>query len=204
MREEGIRIYTWQADDPLTDVFLVQLGMYPSTDEIGIDYPDMLRQATEATEYAIDQTLPILEDVLDHSTIAYLSRCGLERHYSVPAGWDSPGFFVGDSTNCDDLICHWNLRAADIPLWFVDPNHLQRYTSIIPAWERRMREFVSYRRHEFDRRVAVWARCEAIDKTHETIDEARKLFGDLQLTGCLVSIHSWNGRNVHAPMMYLD
>src|SRR5262249_40818668 len=149
MKEKGVRIYTWQADDPLTDVLLMQFGMYPSANEIGIDYQGMLMQTAEATECAIDPTLPIPVDVLDYLTIAYLSRYGLERHGSVHAGWDTPGFFVGDSTNCDDLVCHWNLRAADIPLWFVDPNHLQRYTSLIPAWEKRMREFVSYRRHAF-------------------------------------------------------
>src|SRR5215216_6495818 len=27
IKEKGVRIYTWQADDPLTDVFLMQFGM---------------------------------------------------------------------------------------------------------------------------------------------------------------------------------
>ena len=52
MKEKGVRIYTWQADDPLTDVFLVQFGMYPNANEIGIDYQGMLMQAAEATECA--------------------------------------------------------------------------------------------------------------------------------------------------------
>jgi hypothetical protein len=204
MKEKGVRIYTWQADDPLIDVLLMQFGMYPSADEIGINYQGMLMQTAEATECAIDPTLPIPVDVLDYLTIADLLRYGLERHSSAHAGWDAPGFFVGDSTNCDDLVCHWNLRAADIPLWFVDPNYLQRYTSIIPAWEKRMREFVSYRRHAFAQHVAVWARCEDIYKTHEKIDEARKPFGDLQLTGCPVSIDLWNRHNLCPAMMYFD
>ncbi len=202
MKEKGVRIYTWQADDPLADVFLVQFGMYPSANEIGIDYQGMLMQAAEATECTVDTALPISVDALDYLTIASLSRYGLERHYSVDVGWDSPGFFVGDATNVDDLVCHWNLRATNIPLWFVDPNYLQRYTSLIPAWEKRMREMVSYRRHEFDRHVAVWARCDPIDKTHEILDAAQKLFGDLQLMGYPVSIDSWNGRNVRPAMMH--
>jgi hypothetical protein len=204
MKAKGVRIYTWQADDPLTDVFLMQFGAYPSANDIGVDYQGMLMQTAEATECSIDPALPIPEDSLDHISIAYLSRHSLERHHSVWAGWDTPGFFVGNSTNCDDLVCHWNLRAADIPLWFVDANHLQRYTSLLPGWEKRMREFVSYRRHEFDRHVAVWARCEDIYKTHETIDEARKLFGDLQLMGCPVSMESWNGLNIRPPTMHFD
>ena len=147
IKEKGVRVYTWQPDDPLTDIFLVQLGIYPATDEIGIDYRGMLMRAAEANEFAIDPAAPIPVDLLEYPTIAYLSRHGLKRHYSVPAGWDSPGFFVGDSTDLDDLVCHWNLRAADISVWFVDPNHIQRYATIIPAWEKLMREMVSHR-HE--------------------------------------------------------
>ena len=72
VKEKGARIYTWQADDPLTDVFLVQFGMYPSVNEIGIDYQGMLMQAAEATECAIDPALPIPVDTLDYSTITSL------------------------------------------------------------------------------------------------------------------------------------
>jgi hypothetical protein len=196
IKKEGFRFYSWHVDDPLNDVFLMQFGIYPSVDEIGIDYRKMLMQAAEAIEHAIDpmQTIPL--DVLNYPTISYLTRHGLSRHYSVRPGWDSPGFFVGDAANFDDLVTHWNLRAADIPLWFVDPNHSQRYAAIIPAWEKRMRDMVS-RRHEFDRNVAVWSR-------RENIDEARKSFGDLKLMGCPVSIHSWNGRNICPAMMHFD
>ncbi len=195
IKDKGLRVYIWQPDDPLADVFLVQFGVYPSADEIGIDYRDMLFQASEAREYSIDHASAISVDALEHPTISYLSRHGLERHYSVEAGWDSPGFFVGDATNVDDLVCHWNLRASDIPLWFVDPKHLDRYTDIIPAWEQKMREAVAYRR-EWRQDVAVWSR-------RENIDEARKPFGALKLLGCPISIHSWNGRNVRPPMMHL-
>jgi len=196
IEEIGVRVYTWQADDPLAEVFLVQFGLYPGAQEIGIDYRDMLMQAAAAKEYAIDSEAPIPVDILGHPTISYFSRHGLKRHYSVQVGWDGPGFFVGDATNLDDLICYWNLRAADIPLWFVDPKHLQRYTKIISAWYERMRKLVSHR-HELDRHVVVWARS-------ENIEEARKPFGDLKLRRCPVSIHSWNGRNVRPPMMYFD
>src|SRR5262249_39074907 len=123
-------------------------------------------------------------------------RHGVTRHYSVRAGSDRPGFFIGDAANVDDLVSHWNLRAADIPLWFVEPNHLDRYVSIIPAWEKRIREMVSHR-HESERYAAVWSR-------RENVDEARKQLGDLRLVACPVSQHTWNGRNVVPPMMHFD
>ena len=194
--DKGVRVYDWQADDPLADVFLTQFGAYPSADEIGIDYREVVAQAFEITEFALEPTLPVPADILDHPGISYLSRHALERHYGVRAGWDSPGFFVGDASNLDDLVCHWNLRAADIALWFVDPAHLGRFVDIIPALEKAMRQSVAHR-HEWDRRVAAWTR-------RENIEEVRQSFAGMELTVCPVSEHSWNGRNVRPPMMSFD
>lgn len=194
--EKGVRVYTWQAVDPLADAFLVQFGAYPRAEEIGIDYLDMLTKAAGATPCPIDPLVPLPADVLDYISIANLSRVSLERHHSVEPGWDTPGFFVGDVNSLDDLVCYWNLRAADIPLWFIDPAHLSRYATIIPLWEQYMREAVSHRQ-EFDRHVAVWSR-------RENIDEVRKPFGALDLWTYPVSMHSWNGRNVRPPLMHFD
>jgi hypothetical protein len=196
INDRGFRIYNWRVDDPLADIFLTQFGNFPSVDEIGIDYRETLAKGFETTEFGLDPVSPIPADMLDHPTISYLSRCALTRHYGVQAGWDGPGFFVGDAANLDDLICHWNLRAADIALWFVDPAHIGRYAEIIPAWEKATQQSISHR-HERDRRVAVWTR-------RENFEEIRQPFSEMQLTLCRVSEHSWNGRNVRPPMMSFD
>lgn len=195
IKQKGVRLYAWQADDPLSDVFLVQFGGYPNVEDTGTDYRAMLVQAAEATEHTLASTAIIPADVLDHPSVSYVSRHGLERHYASPAGRDHPGFFVGDASNVDDLICHWNLRAADIPLLFVDTNHGARYVEIVPAWEKSMRDMVA-RRHELERHITVWSR-------REDIKEAVKPFGDMQLMRCRVSDGTWNGLNVQAPMMHL-
>jgi hypothetical protein len=195
VKERGVRLYAWQTDDPLTDVFLVQFGGYPTVEEIGIDYGAMFAQAAEATAHTLEPGAVISGDALGHPSVPYVSRLGLERHYAVQAGLDSPGFFVGEASNVDDLVCHWNLRAADIPLWFVDTAHLPRYAEIIPAWEKAMREAVAHRR-EWERQVAVWSR-------HEDIDEAAKRLGDIQWRRCRVSEYLWDGRNVRVPTMHL-
>jgi hypothetical protein len=77
--------------------------------------------ATEAAEIRIDSaSSQLLADIFQLPSISYLSRCGLEAHYSIREGSDTPGFFSGDASNFDDLVCYWNLRAAGIPLLFVD------------------------------------------------------------------------------------
>lgn len=193
VKDRGVRLYTWQPDDPLADLFLIQYGGYPSVEEAGVDYRAILKRAADATELALAREALISARLSDYPSIPFVSRFGLERHYSIDAARrDRRGFFVGDARSFDDLVSYWNVRAADIPLWFVDPSQLARYAEIIPEWEKLMRESVAHR-HEWDRHVAVWSR-------REDIDEVRKPFGSMELMFCRVSDH---GPNVRAPMMFL-
>ena len=85
---------------------------------------------------------------------------GLRRHYTVRAGWDYAGSFVGDAGNIDDLVCFWNLRAADIRLQFIDPAHMHRYAVVGPghsAPSRSMiRETEDWFRTRITRKQRVW------------------------------------------------
>jgi hypothetical protein len=159
MREKGFRIYSWQPDDPLADLFLILLGTYPDPADLGIDYKDILTQAVEPEEITLLRDRVLFGDLGERPSIAYLPRHRMRRHYPTPAGWDFPGFYVGDIANFDDLVTYWNLRASDIPLWFVDPNHIARYAELIPAWETSMQQLV-VRRPEYHNRTAVWARSD--------------------------------------------
>lgn len=195
LKDRGVREYQWQKDDPLVDVFLVQFGGFPSADEIGVDYAKMIAHATEAKVYELGPQARIPADILEHPHFATIGRFGIERHYTIRSGWDTPGFFVGDSTNPDDIIYYWNLRACDIALWFVDPVHIDRYADLIPEWGRALADIVENRRHQWDRRLGVWSR--------QDIDQAAKLFGDMQLTRCSVQNHFWADGSVSPPMMSL-
>jgi hypothetical protein len=195
IKDAGVHYYSWAADDPLADIFLSQLGGYPDKDEVGTDYLELLRNASEFTEISLDSEKPISAVTIDHPSISYLSRYGMDRHYGIDSGSKYPGYFVGSGTNLEDLVCHWNLRACDIPLWFIDPQYLERYTELLPAWEKAMRDQVAGYRHEWDRKIAIWTRW-------EDMNEARKPFGESQLILCRVLDATWNGLNVRAPMMY--
>lgn len=195
LKEDGIRSYEWQEDDPLSDVFLIQFGAYPSPDEVGLDYLEMLHQYVTPQTYKLDVNERIPADITDCACLATPSRYGFERHYTVRAGWDSPGFFVGSASDPDDLICHWNLRACDIPIWFVDLNHIDRYAELIPEWESTQRSMVEHRLHESDRLLGVW--------TRSYIDEATKLFEKNQPNLYRIEDGFWSGRTVVPPMMYL-
>jgi hypothetical protein len=206
VKERDIRLYTWAKDDPLSDVLLTHLGEYPSKDEINLDYRGYLQDVGKAKEIAIDSKGPLQADMFEYPSIAYVSRLGIEQHYSVRRGWDTPGFFSGDASNLDDLICYWNLRASDISLMFVDIKYLERYGETISVWGKSMRDMVSYRRHEFDRRIGVWLREQ--DLNHEdpakAIGKALEPFKKEGVSSvCSVGNGSWNGLNIRPPMMYL-
>ncbi len=204
IKKSGLRLYTWDDDDPLADVFLMQFGRYPDVSETGLDYVAMVREATEATDQHLPKDAPIPQDIFDHPSLAYLSRHGLRRHYSVQSNWDYEGFYLGDVTDLDDLVSFWNLRAADTSLFFVDKNHLPRYEQVLPAWNRLTKQRLSTRRFEHHRNVAVWTRRETMPADHAShAAELKQLFGDDPLTICGIDIPSWNGLNVQAPMMIL-
>lgn len=193
-KDTGVRAYQWQQDDPLADVFLMQFGAYPSPDEVGVDYAGMVNQAAEPTTYELAPQARIPADATEHPSFAAIGRFGIERHYTVRAGWDTPGFFVGNAADPDDLVCYWNIRACDIALWFVDPASLDRYAELIPEWERTLQRMVEHRYHEWDRRLGVWSR--------QDIDAAGQPFQGMQLSRCRVQDHFWAGGAVSPPVMH--
>ncbi|HEX3525365.1 MAG TPA: terminase family protein [Stellaceae bacterium] len=114
--------------------------------------------------------------------ISYLPAHGMRRHYTTPANSDFPGFYVGDVTDFDDLVTYWNLRAADISLSFVDPNHLDRFSDLIPVWEKQAHQLLT-RAPEHRKRVAVWAHID----DHQA---ALELFGERLTLFCPINDHS--------------
>ena len=194
--ERGVRHFVWDDDDALADTLLMQHGKYPDAAEIGIDYAEILSEATLAIDCRIDKAAPIPMDVLEHPSLGYLTQHGLRCHYTVRPGQHYAGFFVGDAGNIVDLMCFWNLRAADIQLQFIDPAHLQRYAVIRPGYERRAFSSLAHF-DEHRRNLAVWSRT-------EIIDDAIKLVNGQRVIRCLMDDQFlWNGGNVRPPTMML-
>lgn len=202
VKKHEMRLYTWKPNDPLADVFLTHLGEYPSTDEVPVNYRELVKNAAEATEVEIDPASELPADTFEHPSISFLSRCGLQPHYGIRAGWDHPGFYSGDAGNLTDLVTYWNLRAAHIPLLFVDPNHIGRYGETITAWDKATRQMVSSRRFETERSLALWARVDDAHNTQEGLTEIMKPFQGRASVMCRVDAGIWSGGAVRPPMMH--
>jgi len=196
--ELDLRFFRWDATDPLADVFLMQLGAYPDKGEIGIDYLNLLYEATKpkfVIDFQMDRDKPIPIETLNHPSLAYLAKQGLRRHYSVRPGWDYPGLFVGDAARLEDLVCFWNLRAADIPVQFIDPAYLDRFDAVRPVYEANLKESLSHLDNHH-RNLAIWT-------PSYRSDEVLKLFSNNGYTFCRLDDMSWKGGAVVPPMMIL-
>ena len=205
IKKREVRLYTWKPEDPLADVFLMHLGTYPDVREVSIDYRELVKNAADATEREIDPASKLPADTFEHPSISFFSRCGLRRHYSTPAGgWDRPGFYSGNAESLDDLVSYWNLRAADLPIFFVDPNHLDRYGDTIASWDRTVRQMVSGRRLEFEKTPALWARVDDTKNTREGLNEIVKPFQGKISTVYRVTAHVWKSGSVRPPMMHFS
>jgi hypothetical protein len=202
IKKAKVRLYTWKPDDPLADVFLMHLGEYPSVAQIPLNYRELLKDAAEAMEIEIDPASELPPDTFEHPSISFISSVGLQPHYSVPSGWDYPGFYSGDVRDLDDLVTCWNLRAANIPILFVDPNHLGRYGGAIDSRDKAMRDLVSRRRFEFERGLALWARVDDAKNTQEGLNEIMKPFQGRASTICRVYAGVWGGGAISPPMMH--
>jgi hypothetical protein len=195
--ENGFRQFVWERDDPLADPLLILTGAYPEPDEIGLNYGEILAQATTCIVCPIEKAQPLPLDLLNRPSLGYLTRIGISRHYSVQNFWDYPGYFIGDADNLDDLVTFWNLRAADInPLQFFDPAHADRYGLMRSDYESRTLASLAHL-EEHRRNLAIWGRA-------DLSQEALKHFEGQRLIRCTVdSQFFWNGGNIRPPMMKL-
>lgn len=203
-KKHGVRLYRWKPDDPLADALSIHLGAFPRAGDVGVDYEAHFLEATDAKEFEIDMASELPADLFRHPTVSSLSGYGLQRRLSFAPTWDHAGFYSGDAENFDDLVTCWNLCAAHIPLFFVDPNRLERYGATIGAWEETLRPVVSRRRFESERNLALWARFDPANHTAERIRELMKPFQGKASTVCRVEADSLTGDAVRPPVMNFD
>ena len=164
--DTGVRKFGWSADDPLADVFLMQLGAFPDMKDCGFDYADLLQKVAiphPVLHLTIDKSQPLSPDIINHPSIGFLNVWGINPHYSSRRGWEYPGFYVGDAGNIDDLVNLWNLRAADQFVTFLDMAHLARYEHVRPMYEEKFRvELAGQGDHHS--KIGVWCRVEITDQ----------------------------------------
>ena len=201
----GVKIVTWDANDPLRDVFLMSFGGFPDSADCPIDYLDILRRASGATDLPCPPGGLIPPEIFERHTVSSFARIRMRPHYSVPTGLVQPGYFLGDGMSLEHLVTFWNLRAANSALLFVDVNHLPRYRDLIPAWRLKVEEMVRNRRSEPERTIAVW---DWVGQPNEPLDEIHTritgILGQGPFLMCGGIRHHGASPISRAPMMMIE
>jgi hypothetical protein len=115
-------------NDPLQDVVLATYGGF-GRDGLGQEYRRIFQQLLKSGSSTLSPTdlLPALD-----STNLTPNRV---THLFMPSWAPSPryggGFYLGAAGDFRDLVTYWNLRAAGVDVLFVDPDHANRFTSLI-------------------------------------------------------------------------
>jgi hypothetical protein len=169
----GVKVVTWDSNDPLRDIFLVSFGGFPDRAECPIDYLDILRRASGAGDLPCPPGELIPSEIFERHVVSAFARIRMRSHYPIQTDLVQPGYFLGDGTSLEHLVTFWNLRAADHRLLFVDVNHLPRYIDLIAAWRAKVEEMVRNAPFEPERTIAVWdwvgQANEPADKRHARI-----------------------------------
>ncbi len=146
--------FTWEAGDALADVFQAQFGSYPPPDEAGFDYFRFTQQILGAREVPIEVNGTVPPDAFERLTPSQVTNTQLVRDSTEK----DDGFYVGQAENFEDIVNFWNLRAADLELFFFDPAHATRLAALRSQYVGAIQSDGNSSRRS-PRPVAVWSRA---------------------------------------------
>ena len=186
---------TWSPDDALNLVLLATFGAYADPHEVGVDYTRAFDMLPMSECPRLGATAPVPTDAL----IQWLTPSeltALDLYNLATFNAHSAGLYIGDASDFADLVCYWNLRAANLDILFYDPAHNNRLAALART---HCESITANPGHQFAGRpietIAVWS------------SEARKV-GVPQFVGralrCAVGEATWNGLNVRPDLMRFE
>ena len=159
-------LFEWDASDPLTDIFLIMYGAYPSKKDLGYDYSDFVLKSINRNP--IHQRASVMTvngdvtfDPFQLYTPSSLTAFDLRKDNIL---WQAPGIYVGSVNDFDDLVYFWNLRSSGKDLIFYDPSHNQRLKYLKDKFLEDMRRIMSAEttsmRSPWKDKIFVWHKPE--------------------------------------------
>jgi hypothetical protein len=190
----NVRFCDWDDADPLSNVLHATIGAYPPPIEIGKDYGEFFRKNLRATTVQLTPRDAFPSDLFAAFTPNALASYELERDRSP--NWDTPGIYVGNAADFDDIVNFWNLRAADIDVLFFDPTQAMRIRPMIDAYIAVLEQKPPHPVEWLDR-IGIWS------KAGTAVDAA--IFGMKRGASRIeVSDGIWNGLNIKPPVMFIE
>ena len=111
--DDGFRMLSWSTeDDPLADAFLALFGGYPDPAEVGLDYAQIVSQATTAVEIPIapDGTVLRIYSTIPRS----INFAGLRSSPTTPT---PTGFFPASTRATPTTVRTWSIFDCEPAGW---------------------------------------------------------------------------------------
>jgi hypothetical protein len=148
-------VFSWDPADPLADVFLAQFGSYPSAEDIKLDYMGFVTNLLDGKIHSLEAGDPVPASAFRAITPSVITKVDLTT--GGFADNKDGGFYVGDASSFEDVVNLWNLRAANIEVYFFDVRHEKRLSGIRDAFVR----WIQSQNREpraFPPAVAIWSK----------------------------------------------
>jgi len=180
----------WDATDPLANVLSLQFGFFPAEPDLKWNYEKMFVKGLHARE----QVLPLGEALAMNPRKSFgpIDLTGAQlRGYGSGFPWGGNGIYIGDSSNFDDLISFWNIRAAGNNIIFLSKDYPERHLAFAQGFADFLDSLPN--RHP---NIEDW-----ISLYHNVDDEAlRACIAHLTFKKPILwhglAEHAWNGLNI--------
>ena len=147
-------VFSWEPADPLADVFLAQFGSYPTAKDIKVDISRFVVEMLDGKNVLLGDSDSLPSDAFDAFSPSELTAYDLDgdRFNDVDRG-----FYTGQADNFEDLVNFWNLRAANVDVFFYDAGQEKRLSNFRDAFiEVNRRQTRAFR--DFPPSVGIWSR----------------------------------------------
>ncbi len=122
-------LFTWNPEGPLSDLFSISFGFYPTQYGLRDNYADAFLKGLRSRQMAIELGSPVPADLV----ISQLSATSMQLRITGERLRDD-GIYVGNAENFSDLVTFWNLRAAGMMIRFLPVGHETRVSAAVTTF----------------------------------------------------------------------
>lgn len=177
---------SWSEKDDLNNLFKVLFGHYPKDTELKHNYENVFKNGLRSnTETIVDG---ISADLVLKTVPIGITTDRLKLDIS---GHQVDGIFIGDSSDKNDLLSYWNLRASGIVLRFLPLDKISRFEQYINKFIGLLDEVPSS--NQFYDKIGVYYSNLEIDVIEEVLKNFKSKKGYIYHR--LIDLLSWLSPN---------
>ena len=121
----------WTAGDPSASAFAVSFGHFHEAQNLRDDFRTAFKKGLRAQVIRINPAAAVPTALAEMVHVLGLTEQRLEEY---GGSWREDGLYVGRSSDFEDLLNFWNLRAAGIGLQYLPLDQVDRFRDFVQAY----------------------------------------------------------------------